>query len=32
MGSFWYVVTILVPILWIAHALAFGLLLRRREK
>jgi hypothetical protein len=30
MGSFWYVVTILVPILWIAHALAFGLLLRRR--
>jgi len=31
MGSFWYVVTLLVPILWIAHALAFGLLLRRRE-
>jgi hypothetical protein len=30
MGSFWYVVTILVPVLWIAHALAFGLLLRRR--
>jgi hypothetical protein len=30
MGSFWYVVTILVPILWIAHALAFGLLLRPR--
>jgi hypothetical protein len=30
MGSFWYVVTILVPILWIAHALAFGLLARRR--
>ena len=30
MGSFWFVVTILVPILWIAHALAFGLLLRRR--
>jgi hypothetical protein len=30
MGSFWYVVTILVPILWIAHALAFALLLRRR--
>ena len=30
MGSFWYVVTILVPILWITHALAFGLLLRRR--
>ena len=30
MGSFWYVVTILVPILWIAHALAFVLLLRRR--
>ena len=30
MGSFWYVVTILVPILWIAHALAFLLLLRRR--
>jgi hypothetical protein len=30
MGSFWYVVTILVPILWIAHALAFSLLLRRR--
>ncbi len=30
MGSFWYVVTILVPILWIAHVLAFGLLLRRR--
>jgi len=29
MGSFWYVVTILVPILWIAHALAFALLLRR---
>jgi hypothetical protein len=31
MGSFWYVVTILVPVLWIAHALAFALLLRRRE-
>jgi hypothetical protein len=30
MGSFWYVVTILVPVLWIAHVLAFGLLLRRR--
>ena len=30
MGSFWYVVTILVPILWIAHALAYALLLRRR--
>jgi hypothetical protein len=30
MGSFWYIVTILVPILWIAHALAFLLLLRRR--
>jgi len=30
MGSFWYVVTILVPILWIAHVLAFTLLLRRR--
>jgi hypothetical protein len=30
MGSFWYVVTILVPILWIAHVLAFGLLLRRK--
>jgi len=30
MGSFWYVVTILVPILWVAHALAFALLLRRR--
>ena len=30
MGSFWYVVTSLVPILWIAHALAFALLLRRR--
>ena len=30
MGSFWYVVTILVPILWIAHVLAFVLLLRRR--
>ncbi len=29
MGSFWYVVTILVPILWIAHALAFVLLVRR---
>jgi len=29
MGSFWYVVTILVPVLWIAHALAFALLLRR---
>jgi len=29
-GSFWYVVTILVPILWIAHGLAFALLLRRR--
>jgi len=26
MGSFWYVVTILVPILWIAHVLAFALL------
>ena len=31
MGSFWYVVTILVPVLWIAHVLAFALLLRRRE-
>jgi hypothetical protein len=30
MGTFWYVVTILVPILWIAHVLAFALLLRRR--
>ena len=30
MGSFWYVVTILVPILWIAHALALLLLVRRR--
>ena len=30
MGSFWYVVTVLVPILWIAHVLAFALLLRRR--
>ena len=30
MGSFWYVVTILVPILWVAHVLAFALLLRRR--
>jgi hypothetical protein len=30
MGSFWYVVTILVPILWIAHVLAFLLLVRRR--
>lgn len=30
MGSFWYVVTILVPALWIAHVLAFALLLRRR--
>ncbi len=30
MGSFWYVVTILVPILWIAHVLAFALLVRRR--
>jgi len=30
LGSFWYVVTILVPILWIAHVLAFALLLRRR--
>ena len=29
MGSFWYVVTILVPILWIAHVLAFALLFRR---
>lgn len=29
-GSFWYVVTILVPMLWIAHGLAFALLLRRR--
>jgi hypothetical protein len=29
MGSFWYVVTILVPVLWIAHVLAFALLLRR---
>jgi hypothetical protein len=28
MGSFWYVVAFLVPILWIAHALAFLLLLR----
>ena len=31
MGSFWYVVTILVPVLWIAHVLAFALLLRRRS-
>ena len=31
MGSFWYVVTILVPLLWIAHVLAFALLLRGRE-
>ncbi len=30
MGSFWYVVTILVPILWITHLLAFALLLRRK--
>ena len=30
MGSFWYVVTILVPVLWIAHVLAFALLVRRR--
>jgi len=30
MGSFWYVVTILVPILWITHVLGFALLLRRR--
>ena len=29
MGSFWYVVTILVPVLWIAHVLAVLLLLRR---
>ena len=29
MGSFWYVVTILVPVLWIAHVMAFALLLRR---
>ena len=28
MGSFWYVVAFLVPILWIAHILAFLLLLR----
>src|SRR5207244_12296003 len=28
MGSFWYVVAFLVPILWIAHVLAFLLLLR----
>jgi hypothetical protein len=28
MGSFWYVVVFLVPILWIAHILAFLLLLR----
>ena len=31
MGSFWYVVTILVPLLWIAHVLAFAVLLRRHE-
>ena len=30
MGSFWYVVTILVPLLWIAHVLAFALLVRRK--
>jgi len=30
MGWFWFVVTILVPILWIAHVLAFALLFRRR--
>jgi len=30
MGSFWYVVTILVPVLWITHVLAFALLVRRR--
>ncbi|HEX9494166.1 MAG TPA: hypothetical protein VGA38_00215 [Candidatus Limnocylindria bacterium] len=29
LGSFWFVVTILVPILWVAHGLAFVLLLRR---
>ena len=29
MGSFWYVVTIFVPVLWIAHVLAFALVLRR---
>jgi hypothetical protein len=29
MGSFWYVVVFLVPILWVAHALTFLLLLRR---
>jgi hypothetical protein len=28
MGSFWYVVVFLVPILWIAHVLAFLLRLR----
>jgi hypothetical protein len=28
MGSFWYVVVFLVPILWVAHVLAFLLLLR----
>jgi hypothetical protein len=32
MGSFWYVVTILVPVLWIAHVLAFALLLRRTNQ
>jgi hypothetical protein len=30
MGSFWFVVTILVPILWVAHVLAFAVLFRRR--
>jgi hypothetical protein len=28
MGSFWFVVAFLVPILWVAHVLAFLLLLR----
>ena len=30
LGSFWYVVTFLVPILWVAHVMSFLLLLRRR--
>ncbi len=31
LGAFWYVPTFLVPILWIAHVMAFALLLRARR-
>lgn len=30
LAAFWYVPTLFVPALWVAHVMAFGLLLRRR--